>query len=96
MFETPPLASLPEDASSSWQFRMENRLTHIETDVHHLRDTQVHIVANQKNIIDDLQDIKTMMDNSLSLVIYHPRCCSMNICMFRCFYVFIPLFCNES
>jgi len=31
----------------------------------------------------------------LGLIIV-PRCCTTNICMFLCFYVFIPLFCNES
>ena len=64
LFETPPPRLKRHQVF--WQFRMENWLTHIEIDVHHIRDTQVHIVANQENMDDDLHNIKTMMANLLS------------------------------
>jgi len=48
MFESPLPTSLLEEASTStWTSRMKNRLTHLETYVRHLRDTQSHMVATQ-------------------------------------------------
>ena len=46
MFESPLPISLPEKASTSlWISMMKNRLTHLETYVHHLRDTQSPYVS---------------------------------------------------
>jgi len=66
MFESPLPTSLLEEASTStWTSRMKNRLTHLETYVRHLRDTQSHMVATQWQMANDLKDIKSMMDNLL-------------------------------
>jgi hypothetical protein len=67
MFETPPTASSPEKVSTSiWTSRMENLLTLLEMNMHHLINTQLYILAIQKEMVSDLKDIKSMMDNLLS------------------------------
>jgi hypothetical protein len=67
MFETPPIASSPEKVSTSiWTSRMENLLILLEMNVHHLINTQLYISAIQNEMVGDLKDIKSMMDNLLS------------------------------
>jgi len=67
MFETPPTASPPEKVSMSiWTSRMENLLILLEMNMHHLINTQLYISAIQNEMVGDLKDIKSMMDNLLS------------------------------
>jgi len=67
MFETPPTASPSEKVSMSiWTSRMENLLILLEMNVHHLINTQLYISAIQNEMVGDLKDIKSMMDNLLS------------------------------
>jgi hypothetical protein len=67
MFETPPTTSPPEKVSMSiWASRMENLLILLEMNMHHLINTQLYISAIQNEMVGDLKDIKSMMDNLLS------------------------------
>jgi hypothetical protein len=45
---------------------MENLLTLLEMNVHHLINTQLYVLAIQKEMVGDLKDIKNTMDNLLS------------------------------
>jgi hypothetical protein len=45
---------------------MENLLTLLEMNVHHLINAQLYILAIQKEMVGDLKDIKNAMDNLLS------------------------------
>jgi len=51
---------------SIWTSRMENLLTLLEMNVHHLINAQLYILAIQKEMVGDLKDIKNAMDNLLS------------------------------
>ena len=67
MFETPPTTSPLEKVSMSiWTSRMENLLILLEMNMHHLINTQLYISAIQNEMVGDLKDIKSIMDNLLS------------------------------
>ncbi|KAF9682512.1 hypothetical protein SADUNF_Sadunf05G0116600 [Salix dunnii] len=64
LFESPPPASSPDEPSvSGWSHRMESRLTHIEADMRHMRDSHE---AFQTEMRTDMQELKEMMTSLLS------------------------------
>jgi len=78
-FESPLPTSLPEEASTStWTSRMKNRLTHLETYVRHLRDTQSHMLDTQWQMANDLKTSKAWWI-IYSLAFHHPKLCTKSI-----------------
>jgi hypothetical protein len=45
---------------------MKNYATHYETNMYHLKDTKLHMLATQEKMIGDLKDIENIMANLLS------------------------------